>query len=169
MELPLVFPFGSCVRRSVYVYAFPGPIAYAAVLRNDGMPKDRVRSAGDNNVFVPLNDIPTLLVDKTDLASWLKKSDRPSEYQTVGVGWLNGQRKEIVLRPFYKTHHQRYTLYMKIYTPQEMNLRKKTVWNELRPSYPSGEKAHGLQGEHTAQTFQAGHFPALGFISAHLL
>lgn len=147
-----------------YMYTiFRGPIAYAAVLGADGMPKDRVRSAGDNNTFVPLNDIPTLIVDKTDLTSWLQKSDRRSDYQTVGAGWLNGEKKEVVLRPFYQTHHQRYSLYLKMYTPQEMKLRKKTVWDELRPSYPADEKAHGLQGEHTAQTFQAGHSPALGF------
>lgn len=141
-----------------------GPIVYAGVLGTDNMPKDRVKYAGDNNTFVPLNDIPTLLVNKADLDSWLKPTNKqPMEYQTVNVGYLQGEKKEIQLLPYYLTHHQRYTLYLKMYTPDEMASRNKIIIDELRPSYEADEKAHNMKGENTQLTYQAGHSPALGF------
>lgn len=143
---------------------FRGPIAYAGELGADHMPNDRVKFAGDNNTFVPLNDIPTLVVNKVDLTSWLKPTgEHPMEYQTVDAGFLQGKKKDIKLLPYYKMHHQRYVLYLKMYTPDELALRKKIIVDELRPSYEADEKSHNLKSMNSELTFQAGHSPALGF------
>lgn len=143
-----------------------GPIVYAGILGSDHMPADRVNSAGNNNRVVPENDIPTFTADKSDLDSWIKPTGKhPMEYITTGAGTLYGKKKELTLLPYYMTHHTRYSLYLKVYTPQEMALRKRVVIDELRPSYADDEKAHNMQCGTSRLVSQGGHSPALGFNS----
>lgn len=164
IELPQTFRLEESKDDPYMNTIFRGPIAFAGVLGSDNMPKDRVKYAGDNNTFIPLNDIPTLLVNKADIDSWIKPTNNQSmEFQTMNAGYLHGKKKEIKLLPYYLTHHQRYTLYMKVYSPDEMALRNKIVIDELRPSYEKDEITHNMKGENTQLTFQAGHSPALGF------
>ena len=87
------------------------------------------------------------------------------EYVTVGAGSLYGKKKELTLLPYYKTHHTRYSLYLKVYTPQEMALRNRVVIDELRPSYAEDEAAHNMQCGTSRLVSQGGHSPALGFNS----
>lgn len=140
-----------------------GPIVYAAELGTENMPKDLVRNAGDNSSFLPLNDIPTIIADKVDIASWLALTEKSMEYQTQNVGYLQKKTKDVKIAPFYKLHHQRYSLYLKIYSPEEIELRNKVVLDELRPSYPVDESTHNFNGEKTNLTFQDGHSPAFGY------
>lgn len=140
-----------------------GPVVYAAELGTEGITSDVAKYAGSNNGFVPANDIPTLITNKNDLESWLVPTGENMEYQTRNAGYLLGKKKDIKLLPFYKTHHQKYSLYLKVYSPDEMELRNKLVFDEIRPSYPTDEKNHNMQGEKSNLTFQDGHSPALGF------
>jgi hypothetical protein len=111
-----------------------------------------------------LNDIPTFVVNKANPDSWIIPDGKtPMTYQTVNAGYLNGKKKDITLLPYYQMHHQRYSLYLKIYTSDELDLRNRIVTDELRPSYVVDENSHSMTGEKTELTFQAGHSPALGF------
>lgn len=142
---------------------FRGPIAYAALLGEDHMPNDKVKISRQNNTFVPLNDIPTFIVNKQLPDSWLTAdSKKPQAYRTKNAGFLDGKPKDLTLYPYYLTHHQRYSLYLKMYTPEEMATRVKVVSDELRPSSDADEKAHALQMEKSTRTFQAGNSPAAG-------
>lgn len=164
IDMPQTFRLESAKDDPYMCAIAKGPIVYAAILGSDHMPKDLVKYAGDNNTFVPRNDIPTFIINKADLDSWVVPvSGKPMEYQTLNAGYLDGKKKDVKLLPYFMTHHQRYSLYLKMYTADEMALRNKLVIDELRPSYEDDEKSHKLTGENTELTFQAGHSPALGF------
>ena len=142
---------------------FRGPIAYAAQLGSDHMPDDHVKLSRQNNTFLPLDDIPTFIVDKMDMDSWLKADKTiPQAYRTQKAGFLKEKPKDVLLRPYYQTHHQRYSLYLKMYTPEEMACRSRMVSDELRPSSDIDEKVHQLASEKSKRTYQAGNSPAFG-------
>ena len=114
---------------------FRGPVAYAAQLGSDHIPNDHIKFSRQNNAFRPLDDIPLFIVNKMDLESWLKADKAiPQAYRTQKAGILNGKPKDVLLRPYYQTHHQRYSLYLNMYTPEEMAYRKRVVSDELRTS-----------------------------------
>jgi DUF1680 family protein len=164
IEMPQTFRLEAAKDDPCMYTVAKGPVIYAAALGYENMPEDLVKFAGDNNTFVPLDDIPTFVVNKADLNAWIVPNRKtPMEYQTLNAGYLNGKKKDITLIPYYKMHHQRYSLYLKMYTPDELNLRNQIVTDELRPSYEADEKSHKMKGENTELIFQAGHSPALGF------
>lgn len=142
---------------------FHGPIAYAALLGKDYLPNDRVKTSRQNNNFVPLNDIPTFIVNKMDLNSWLVADNKiPQAYCTKKAGFLAGKSNDVTLYPYYLTHHQRYSLYLKMYTPDEATTRAKVISDELCPSSDADEKAHSLLMEKSQRAFQAANSPAGG-------
>lgn len=135
---------------------FRGPVAYAAQLGSDHIPNDHIKFSRQNNAFRPLDDIPLFIVNKMDLESWLKADKAiPQAYRTQKAGILNGKPKDVLLRPYYQTHHQRYSLYLNMYTPEEMAYRKRVVSDELRTSSDTDEKAHRLMAEKSEKAPQA--------------
>ncbi|MFB6343657.1 beta-L-arabinofuranosidase domain-containing protein [Saccharicrinis sp. FJH62] len=129
---------------------FYGPLVLAGELGKDKMPgSDLVsRALHYNDWITETADIPVFVADKIDLTNWIKQDKRdPLKFITHNAGQLNGGSKEISLIPYYKMHHQRYSVYWKIYSSDEMTFRKKVVQDEVNPSSENDEKSHNLKGE----------------------
>jgi DUF1680 family protein len=107
-----------------------GPIVLAGDLGTDGLPdggayaKDHLVFTGDE-LFLPPNlredvepypleemtpSVPTLQADPEQVTEWIEPVEgEPLTFRTTGVGL----DENVTLRPFYDTHHQRYTVYWK--------------------------------------------------------
>jgi DUF1680 family protein len=107
-----------------------GPIVLAGDLGTDGMPaggayaKDHLVFTGDE-LFLPAElredrdpypvkektpSVPTLQADPERVTEWIEPVEgEPLIFRTTGVGL----DENVTLRPFYDTHHQRYTVYWK--------------------------------------------------------
>ena len=151
IEMPQDFYLEAAKDDPNMVAIFHGPLALAGELGTAGMPgSDLVRHAHFQyrNWMPPTADIPLLVVNKVDLDSWLQPvPGQPLRFQTTKAGWLNGKRKDVNLVPFYNMHHQRYTVYWKLYSAEELALRSQLVSDEINPADPANEKDHNLQGE----------------------
>jgi DUF1680 family protein len=102
--------------------------------------------------------VPALLTNDRPPAEWLTAMpDAPATFHTVGVG----RPRDIVLRPFYRVHDRRYTVYWDLVTPAALSAREHAVAAErarrqdldrrtidqVRVGDAASERAHGLQGE----------------------
>lgn len=131
---------------------FHGPIVMAGELGKDKMPgSDLVRYSLKWNSWQPVqNDIPVLIVNKLMPGQWLQLlNNTPLHYKTNGAGFINDKAHEISLLPFYKTHHQRYTVYFKMYSHDYCAYRKNVVSDEINIADSADEEAHNLKGEAT--------------------
>jgi DUF1680 family protein len=73
--------------------------------------------------------VPVLMTSDRNPNSWLKAVDNsPNTFETKNVG----QPRDITLKPFYKTHDRRYSVYWDMYTPEE--------WKKVQAEYEA-EKA----------------------------
>ncbi|MGQ8334943.1 beta-L-arabinofuranosidase domain-containing protein [Sunxiuqinia sp. A32] len=129
---------------------FYGPLVLAGELGADKMPgSDLVRVALEyKNWVTETTDIPVFVANKIDLESWLIQDEKNLlKFKTKNAGILNGKSNDISLIPFYQMHHQRYSVYWKIYSPNEIAFRKKVVQDEVNPALEIDEKAHNLEGE----------------------
>ena len=93
-------------RRIAILY---GPIVLAGALGTDDMPPEG-DIAQDQRKYLDYPDpsVPTLDAEPADIASWLKPvAGEPLTFRTDGVGRPN----DVTLIPFYRVHHQRYTVY----------------------------------------------------------
>ncbi len=60
--------------------------------------------------------VPAFLVDSRDPSKWIKPAgDRPLRFKTQNVG----KPKDVTLIPLHQMHHQRYTVYWKLFTKAE--------------------------------------------------
>jgi DUF1680 family protein len=126
------------------VYFTKGPIVYAAELDKDKMPgSDLVKTALQYQDWVtPQNDVPVLKALKGTLSAWLRPSpSRPGAYEI-----RNGGRVIASLYPFYKIHHQRYSVYLKYFPASELQRRKANVADEVQVNSRSSEEEHHVQG-----------------------
>lgn len=145
LELPQVFWFIPAKDDPYMMTIMRGPIAYAAALGDAGMPNDLVRNSLENDGFIPPADIPTLVADKLNPEAWIAKDGTdPLSYDASSVAVLGGRKVRLKLLPFYAIHHQRYSLYLKVYSPAEKALRDAVVFDELRPG-GSMEKSHAFK------------------------
>ncbi len=151
LELPQDFYLEPAPDDPNMVAVFHGPLALAGELGRDRMPaNDLVRNALVENRtwIIPKEDIPVLIASRINL-SWLQPTGNTLQYKTVKAGVLNGKQRDVTLVPFYKMHHQRYTVYWKMFTPEEAALRAAIVSDEVNTASAADEKAHKLQGERT--------------------
>ncbi|MDP6634956.1 MAG: glycoside hydrolase family 127 protein [Phycisphaerae bacterium] len=94
-----------------------GPILLAGQLGRAGftgeMPYAQVEHRAYNGTPTP--DVPDLTAVGKPVDQWVKPiAGKPLEFKTVGVG----RPADISLIPFYKAHHQRYTVYWDLTTEQ---------------------------------------------------
>ncbi len=134
---------------------FFGPLVLAGELGTAGMPEsDLIEFSLKNNRWIPpTDDIPLLIVDKSNPAKWIKQV-APSRFQIQITGKDKDKNKSLSLIPYYQMHHQRYNLYWKMFTPGEFDLRKQVVSDELNPANPQDEKAHEYKGQNDTLTHQ---------------
>ncbi|MBL7219839.1 MAG: glycoside hydrolase family 127 protein [Phycisphaerae bacterium] len=157
VELPMSLRLEPMENRPQIMAIMYGPILLAGQLGREGM-TDKMPYSPLHWAFggTPTPPVPDLAAEGKPVAEWLKPvSGKPLEFKTAGVG----RPREVSLIPFYKAHHQRYTVYWDIMTDkawrrqearrvaQEKRLKdlKERTIDEARPDKES-EKAHNLKG-----------------------
>ena len=102
--------------------------------------------------------VPALLTGGRPPAEWLTATeDQPDTFRTTGVG----RPRDVVLKPFYRIHERRYTVYWDIVTPAALTARetaataererrrdldRRTI-DQVRVGDAASERAHDLQGD----------------------
>ena len=121
-----------------------GPLLLAGGLGKEGMPEDRVSDNRACRESVPAANIPMLVGSLADMNSWIECSSKHPLRFTVKNG---GGQRNIELIPYFQMHHQRHTVYWKIYTPDEFSYRTRSLTDEVRIGDERDEKKHQLKGE----------------------
>ena len=86
-----------------------GPIVLAGELGTNGMPNPYAKDQRDQ-VKVPDPKVPVLVADTSSLLKHVKPTDEPLVYRTKNLG----KPDDVTLIPFYKTHHERYSVYWNV-------------------------------------------------------
>lgn len=136
-----------------------GPIVLAGELGRAGMPSPYARGQTDLN-GVPSPAVPVFVSDAKD---WLSRVNpipyEPLKFRTAGLG----QPKDVRLIPFFRMHHQRYTVYWKLMTPAQYQQRaaelaaaekrrqelERLTVDVVHPGEQQSETDHALAGEDT--------------------
>lgn len=97
------------------VALFYGPALLAGQLGPYSMPSDYATDQGALlNVADPL--VPVMVCDTNQLLSnTLPATSAPITFQTTNIG----EPYDVTLKPFYETHHQRYSVYWNLVTPAQ--------------------------------------------------
>lgn len=95
-----------------------GPIVLAGALGRANFPETDVVGNHLSLHHHPLIDVPVLVTDDPDPKSWIKRAgDSALTFVSDPIGQPGDQR--ITFIPFYKLHHQRYTIYWKLLNKAE--------------------------------------------------
>jgi hypothetical protein len=90
-----------------------GPIVLAGALGTKDFPETDILADHLKLNNHPLIEVPDLITGEKDLTNWIKPIEgEPLAYKTAAVGQPGN--RSVTLIPFYKLHHQRYTLYWNI-------------------------------------------------------
>ena len=147
-RLTLVFPRALSIRYTKDEPHFGslmyGPILLAGELGNKNMPDDRVSDNRALRKELPEQNIPFLVGSLADLNSWIVKDPQSPLHFTVRNG---GKQKDVSLIPYFQMHHQRHTVYWKIYSPDEYIYREEALTDVVKIGNAENEKQHHLQGE----------------------
>ena len=93
------------------VSVFYGPVLLAGELGRDNMPKDFADK--DANLSVPPVPVPVIAVASTNPVDWLQAVPGSMlVFKTYNAGLAT----DIIFRPFYELHHQRYSVYWPLQT-----------------------------------------------------
>src|SRR5262249_21916962 len=94
---------------------FFGPLLVAGDLGTNNMPAP-IAYATDQCRYCnfPDTEVPTLMMENRPLESVIKPvAGEPLTFHTIDVG----RPADIILKPFYQLHYQRYTVYWNVLTP----------------------------------------------------
>ena len=98
------------------VSVYYGAVLLAGELGTDGLPGDNQKAVGQGdyaNVLIPVS-IPDIDAINADPSSWLVPV--PGEEMHFEL-YDNGVATGIIFKPFYETHHERYSVYWKLDAP----------------------------------------------------
>lgn len=90
-----------------------GPIVLGGTLGTEGMPVGGPYSDSDT-AFIeePTPNVPVFVAPSGPLENWIKPvAGDPLTFHTIGVGRPN----DVVLKPFYRIHRERYTIYWDVF------------------------------------------------------
>ncbi|MFV0419436.1 MAG: beta-L-arabinofuranosidase domain-containing protein [Dysgonomonas sp.] len=120
-----------------------GPLVMAGELGHDGMPDDIVSGSLDLREAIPTKDIPMIVGNLNNLSSWITEDKgRPLHFDI-----RNGEKQPTVsLIPYFQMHHQRNTVYWKIYSNEKFRERQKALTDEVIIGDFDNENKHDLQG-----------------------
>lgn len=119
-----------------------GPLLLAGGLGKENMPDDHVSDSRACRSSIPMKDIPMLVGPLSDLSDWIKcKSQKPIRF-TYQAG-----KRTLDLVPYFQMHHQRHTVYWKIYSNDEYAYRNRVLTDIVRIGDEADEKRHLLEGE----------------------
>ena len=156
-----------------------GPAVLAGELGTEGMPEPYARRQTEFS-RVPAPEVQAFVADAMDVAGRVRPvSGRPLAFETRGLG----RPREVTLVPFYRLHHQRYTVYWKCFTEEdwkrkegeradaEARLRalEKRLVDTVRPGEQQPETDHAMKGDRTESGEHLGrkwrHAPGGGWFS----
>jgi len=136
-----------------------GPIVLAGQLGTAGLPSPYAHDQGDLN-HIPTPPVPVLLCDAKQLVERTSPvTGKPLTFVTHGIG----QPADVTLVPFYRLHHQRYSVYWQLCSEEgwkakaaeqaaaearRRELEARTI-DFVQPGEPQLETDHKLQGENT--------------------
>jgi uncharacterized protein len=139
------------------VALFYGPITLAGELGTAGMDKLNLCTQGQLDLAnVPTPDVPVFLCDPADLARHIEPvPGRPLTFRTKAIGWP----EDVTLSPYFRIHHQRFTVYWKCFTAAEWRTRQAEIQqaaaarkalearivDEVRPGEQQPETDHNLK------------------------
>jgi DUF1680 family protein len=110
-----------------------GPILLAGQLGREGFIGEMPYATLEHRPYhgTPTPIVPDLVTGGKPIDQWLKPiPNRPLEFKTVGVG----RPTDVSLIPFYKAHHQRYTVYWDLMTDKAwkaQDARRKNAQQQL--------------------------------------
>lgn len=107
-----------------------GPIVLAGALGKENFPETDI--AEDHLKFntYPGITVPTLVVEEPDLTKWIKPlKTAPLTFETEAIG--EPGKVKLTLIPFYALHHERYTVYWNIVTPDNYTTKAVTGPNYM--------------------------------------
>ncbi|MDX8047421.1 glycoside hydrolase family 127 protein [Gracilibacillus sp. S3-1-1] len=103
-------------KKQVIMY---GPIVLAGALGRENFPETDIVDDHQSLNNHPLIDVPTLVTDRP-LHEWITvKDEEQLLFETTAIG--HPGNKQMLLKPFYDLHHERYTIYWDIMSEQEFN------------------------------------------------
>ena len=138
-----------------------GPIVLAAELGSDGMAALNLYQNNHNQNFyrnLPAPVTPVFVAAGRDFLSGIKPvAGRPLTFETHDIV----QPRDVTLIPFYRMHHQRYSVYFEAFTPAEWashqaelraaEARRKAfeerIIDDVRPGEQQSEVDHAFKGE----------------------
>ena len=161
VRLPLSLRQESLPNAANVVAFLYGPLVLAGELGTAGLERTSpyVRSQLDL-AHAPTPPVPGLLGQPDELWNHITPvAGQPLTFRTQGLG----KPQDVTLIPFYRLHHQRYTVYWTVYTEENWRQRaaeiaaaeqkrkeyEARIVDELRPGEPQPEIDHQLAGEHT--------------------
>jgi len=116
IKLPMEVYESPMKQDSTKVAILYGPIVLAGALGTENFPETDILDDHLKLNNYPLIDVPDLVTDEEDIRNWLKPvEDEPLAFRTEAIGQPGN--KHVKLIPFYKLHHQRYTLYWNVMSP----------------------------------------------------
>ena len=89
-----------------------GPVVLAGELGTQGMEKLDLCTKGLLDLAaVPTPEVPVLVCDPAELLGHVEPvAGRPLTFRTKGIG----RPRDVTLSPYYRLHHQRFTVYWKL-------------------------------------------------------
>jgi len=92
-----------------------GPIVLAGELGTNGMPADPYAQDQTKYVKWPPAPVPVFVADKDSLLKHIRATREPLTFKTKNLG----HPEDVTLVPFYRTQHDRYTVYWRVLSPAE--------------------------------------------------
>lgn len=143
-----------------------GPIVLAGELGTEGMPNPYARGQCDLNA-TPTPAAPVFLADVKEVLGRVEPvAGKPLTFQTKGLG----KPRDVSLLPFYRMHHQRYSVYWKVFTEEMWKKREAELAaaearrkalearsvDGVRIGEQQPETDHNMKGENTQAGEHAG-------------
>ena len=90
-----------------------GPVVLGGVLGTEGLPEGGAFADSDVEfIEAAVPDVPVLVADAKSPGDWVQPlAGDPLTFHTVGAG----RPADVVLKPFYRIHHERYTIYWDVF------------------------------------------------------
>jgi hypothetical protein len=105
-----------------FVALLYGPIVLAGELGTNGMPNPYAK---DQRQFVRVPDpkVPVFVADQNSLLKHVKTTGEPLVFRTKNLG----EPEDVTLIPFYKTHHERYSVYWNVVSEADWKKNSKKI------------------------------------------
>jgi hypothetical protein len=161
MTLPMALRLESMPDNADRVAIMYGPVVLGGALGTKGMPEGGAFADSDVEfIEEPVPDVPVLVAERTRLEDWIQPlAGDPLTFHTVGAG----RPADVVLKPFYRIHHERYSIYWDLFDEagwarekadyeaaraEQRAIDENTVEN-VRLGIMLVEQDHDFEGEHS--------------------